>query len=145
MAWKLLLTNVGQILLMAFGLLLFIVPGLFVIAWLMFAAPIVVLEGKWGFEAYRRSKRLGDGFHWRNIGVVIALGLSLGVIFALLGAFFGVVLPDFVVHWTLRILSSGVGMLMQPFIFIVIVLLYYDMRVRKESYDAAALAETLRH
>jgi hypothetical protein len=34
--------------------------------------------------------------------------------------------------------------LIAPFSIIGMILLYYDLRVRKEAYDAAALAEDLR-
>jgi hypothetical protein len=143
-AGKLALTNIAQSLVLFLAFLLLIVPGLVAMVWLLFVSPVVVLEGKWGFEAFKRSKRLGDGFHWRNTGALLLLLVCLfvvGVVMSVLCHFMLGTLE----HWLFRTLIAAIQLgVTQPLGFITIGLLYYDLRVRKESYDVASLAEELR-
>jgi hypothetical protein len=147
-AGKLALGNIAQILVLFLGFLLLIVPGLVAMVWLMFVSPVVVLEGKWGFEAFKRSKRLGDGFHWRNAGALLLLLVCVLVVVAVVGAVMGVLfhlMLGTLEHWLFRTLIAAIQLrVTQPLVFITIGLLYYDLRVRKESYDVVSLAEELR-
>jgi hypothetical protein len=53
------------------GLVLFIIPGIYLgIRWL-FAPAAVVIDGKRGMEAFQRSGELVSGFWWRCFGVII--------------------------------------------------------------------------
>lgn len=146
-AGKLAVTNIAQILVLILAMLLLIVPGFVAMVWLLFVSPVVVLEGKWGFEAFKRSKRLGDGFHWRNAGALLLLLVCVLVVVAVVGAVMGVLfhlMLGTVEHWLFRTLMAAIQVGAQPLGYITIGLLYYDLRVRKESYDVASLAEELR-
>jgi hypothetical protein len=127
------------------GFLLFIIPGLFFLAWFMFALPIVILERKSAVQALKRSKELGKGLYLRNWGVLTLMGLVAGVFGAVIG---GIISMAVAISggeiWLLAFLLSVVTVLMVPATQIISVLLYYDMRVRKEAYDSTMLAQDLR-
>lgn len=124
------------------GLILLIIPGIFAYLWFILCQVVVVLEGKWGCNALKRSKELGKGFYLRILVVLIIMfGLKTLpplVIFICLGF-----ITDEFVFFTFLIASMQC--LVMPFSLIPLVLIYYDLRVRKESYDTTALAEDLKH
>jgi len=115
------------------------------ISWFLFVPTIVVLENRWGFRAMKRSVTLGYGYHIRNFIIlcmmfvlVTLLPFILYVIsFSTGSGTWGTLLGVFLYY--------VIGFLIQPLGLIYTVLLYYDMRVRKEGYDSSALAEDLRH
>ena len=119
-----------------------LVPAL--VSWFLFVPAIVVLENRWGFRAMKRSVTLGYDYHLRNFvivcmmfGLVTLLPFILYVVFLITGSEWAPAL-GFCFYYI-------VGFLIQPLGLIYIILLYYDIRVRKEGYDSAALAEDLRH
>lgn len=72
---SLLITGILQILAIAVGLVLMVLPGLVLAVWLILSPSIVVLEGRSGFAALKRSKQLADGSHWRNAEIVLLLSI----------------------------------------------------------------------
>lgn len=143
-ALQLLVTSLLQILVNGIGFLLLVIPGLVFTVWFMLSPAVVVLEGRSGPAALKRSKQLGDGAHWRDGGIFLLLTLVMAVVGGLIGAVFGGLFPDLLDHWVFRVVlvtvQQGVSM---PLSIIALVLIYYDRRVRKEAYDAKALAEDL--
>lgn len=122
--------------------LMLLLPAL--VSWFLFVPAIVVLENRWGFRAMKRSVTLGYDYHLRNFvivclmfGIVTLVPLILYVVSLFTGNEWAPVLGFFLYYIT--------GFLIQPLGLIYIILLYYDIRVRKEGYDSAALAEDLRH
>jgi hypothetical protein len=118
------------------GLTLFIVPGLVLFAWLLLAPTVVIIEGGGLNDAFRRSRELSRGFYIRN--------LLLGIV--------AIVLPLLVSNTVLELLSSGNAQgaalignalfaALSPFESVLLLLLYIDMRVRKEQLDADGLAQ----
>jgi hypothetical protein len=121
-----------------------LLPALVAVVWFMTAAQVVVLEGKGGVAALWRSKRLGDGSHCRGAIAIALLTAVLLVASALLGGFFGALFPGQVSGWAFRTFTATVQQgLAAPVMLIALTLVYYDRRVRKEAYDARALAEDL--
>ncbi|HEX9941028.1 MAG TPA: hypothetical protein VGG03_03350 [Thermoanaerobaculia bacterium] len=127
------------------GLLLCIVPGVVFTIWYLFALIVVVLERVGGWTALRRSKELGQGFFLRNFGVLLlcyalifAGSLFIWMILILVGMITG---PHMMIA---QIVAQIFNLLLNPILVIATVLMYYDMRSRKEAYDSAALAEDLR-
>jgi hypothetical protein len=126
------------------GLVLLIVPGVIAILWFMFTPCVVVLEGVGGLTALKRSKAIGQGYNWRNLGIVVLLLVTMIVIYVILAVTFVLLFSHAVGHIGGRLFDVIVQSLSAPLTIIGIVLMYYDLRVRKEAYDAAALAEDLR-
>ena len=117
------------------GLLLLIVPGIFlVLSWLL-AWPIMVLEGVFGPAALGRSYELMRGHRLRGLGATVVSWLILAIvtnIFQLVFSFVPMVGPVF------SGLASAVG---TAYVSAVIVVLYFDVRCRKEAFDLEHLAQ----
>jgi tetratricopeptide (TPR) repeat protein len=136
----LLIATLAQGALVVVGLLLLIIPGLLLIVWLAFTPMVMVLERKSTLRALRRSKSLGSGYHLRTAGLLFGF---LGVL----------VLGDVLLGLLLERmfdspLAAPVGQVLwqiclTPVIVSSLVLMYYDLRGRKEAYDVAGLAEDL--
>jgi hypothetical protein len=133
------------------ALLIVLIPALvFVVIvvytrWL-FAAPIVILERVGARAALRRSWQLVRGSTPRVLGITLLVGLITGILSAIVSALLGVVTQfgDENVRLILSQLASLiVAVLIQPISFIVVVLLYYDLRIRREAFDIEMLAATL--
>jgi hypothetical protein len=127
------------------GYVALLIPGIVVSLWYMFIGPVVVLESLAGRAALKRSRELGKGYYLRNLGILwlnilllVLLAGLLGGLVGILGYFAGLG-PE-----GGRFLGSLMGLIVAPPSAISVVLLYYDMRVRKEDYGATQLAEDLR-
>ena len=144
-AWKMFVTSLLQLVIVAIGFLLLIIPGMVFMVWLLFSPIIVVLEGPWGRAALKRSKALGKGYYWRSFGVFLVLIVIAGVIGGVIGGVISLAVSHATDHWAFRLailaIPAGVSI---PIAFITFVLIYYDLRARKEAYDARLLAEELR-
>lgn len=125
------------------GFILLIVPGVFLLLRFYFALIVVVVEGERGAEAMRRSWRLVKGSTWRVLGITLLLALIAGVAQAILAAPFGI--AGFVTEtFALAIVGDVVAsVLVTPLVSLVTVLLYFDLRVRKEGFDLELLARAL--
>lgn len=112
----------------------------------LFAAPTVILENLGPTAALRRSWRLVRGSTLRVFGITLLVGLITGILSAAVGALLTVVTQfgDQNAHLVLSQLATLiVSVLIQPISFIVVVLLYYDLRIRREAFDIEMLAASL--
>lgn len=135
--WSIVLVGVLSALAIAVGFLLLIVPGFIVLTFLACAIPVLVIEGRRGREALRRSWNLVRGFGWHVFGTIIVAGLITGIASSVLTAPFG----D---NWAARsIVASIASVLTMPYMALVGVFIYLDLRVRKERYSAADLERDL--
>lgn len=133
------------------ALLVVILPALIFVVILvytrwLFAAPIVILERVGARAALRRSWQLVRGSTPRVLGITLLVGLITGILGAIVGALLGVVtgFGDENVRLILNQLATLiVAVLIQPISFIVVVLLYYDLRIRREAFDIEMLAANL--
>jgi len=142
-AWTYLLLMIAIIV----GLALLIVPGIILSVMLLFAMVVVILERRGGIDAFKRSIALGKNFYLRNFGVLV-----LAMLIAIVGQFLIGFLVGILIYFSGEIEQPGmltlllislVSNLLGPVPLIATVLLYYDVRVRKENYDSAALAQDL--
>lgn len=130
------------------GFLLLIIPGMVFGAWYMFVLPVVVLEQLSGRMALRRSRELGKDSYLRNFAVLFGIGMMLTLLVDLFMIVLVMLAPlafgPFVLHLA-RVIGEVMGVaILAPLISIPVILLYYDMRARKDNYGAAQLAEDLR-
>lgn len=112
----------------------------------LFAAPIVMLERVGATAALRRSWQLVRGSTPRVFGITLLVGLITGILGAIVGALLNVVTQfgDENIRLLLTQLASlVVAVLIQPISFIVVVLLYYDLRIRREAFDIEMLAANI--
>jgi hypothetical protein len=102
--------------------------------------PAIVLEGKGPVESFHRSRDLSKDYKWRILGTVVLAFLMFAIVIGTLQALVGL-LP---VPQTARLLLNAVAQLfVQPIVTIVLTLLYYDQRIRKEGFDLELLAQNL--
>ena len=141
---KLLGTNLLQMLAIMIGFVLLVIPGFIAVVWFMFSSTIVVLEGISGVDALKRSRDLGATKHWRNIGVLLILMVVVGAFGGIVGGIMGAIAPREVGGMGFQMVITVLQLLAMPISLIAIVLLYYDLRVRKEAYNLEALAEDLK-
>jgi hypothetical protein len=133
------------------GGLLALAAYLCAIAMLFAVLPAIIVEDKGPIEAIGRSFDLARGALGRIVGlmVVTILITYLPVMAVLLvtGGFANLAdpnaLPDAGQFVTQQILGLGAGVLTTPFMVAVIVLLYFDRRVRTEALDVRMAADRL--
>ena len=121
----------------------FVLPWLFLS--LALVGPAVVLEGLGPIAAIRRSFHLMDRSRLRTLGLYILIG----IISSILGLVFGILfLVSFISEPTARLVlqvlaTVASGAVSGPLLYGAVVLLYYDLRVRKEAFDLQLAAEAL--
>lgn len=121
------------------GLVLFVVPGVVLIA-LFFAVPsTVVLERRGPISGLVRSARLAGGL---KAHVLLALLLVYGLYFGLIGGA-SIAFAVLGSQTAIQIFSAFATILVYPFVPTVQMLLYYDTRIRKEGYDIELQAESV--
>ncbi|CAM3861406.1 glycerophosphoryl diester phosphodiesterase membrane domain-containing protein [Alicyclobacillus pomorum] len=95
------------------------------------ATPVAVMEGKAGWNAMMGSWRLIKGNFWRVLGYFILVQLIAGAVSFGLTTLFHLI-PNTVVT---IVLDSVTELVITPFTFVAISLLYLDLRVRAEDPD----------
>jgi hypothetical protein len=124
------------------GLLVFIVPGLILLAGLVLSSVVVVLEpGTGPVGAMNRSWALTSGSRWKVFATVFVAALFLLIPSMVVGvmAAIGTMLGSW--SQTVSVVVSGVLQIFAyPFLYVVVTVVYYDLRVRKEGFDLELLA-----
>jgi hypothetical protein len=131
------------------GYMLLIVPGVIFSLWLMLTTPAIVVEGRTASRALGRSKALTGGNLGKVFGValiVFLIGIAFGLVFNFAGGFIGVLAsrPGSLAYTVVTQGFSVAGqVLMAPIGAIAVILLYYDLRIRKEGFDLEMLAQSM--
>jgi hypothetical protein len=133
-----------QFIFVVIGFVLLCIPGIIAMLWFIFTPCIVVIEGLGGLGAVKRSKAIGQDYNWRNLGVIALMFVIAFVAYVILAIPFLLLFPQAPSNFGGRAFNSVFQLLFTPLTIVAIVLMYYDLRVRKEAYDATALAEDLR-
>jgi hypothetical protein len=122
------------------GCFMCVVPGIVFACWFYVTAPIVILEGYNLTAAMTRSRNLVEG----NLAKVFLVGL---VLFLLNLVFFAIVQIIINLVPGPRLLVMFVASILNAFVLPIEaaprVLLYYDLRIRKEAFDLQMLALAL--
>jgi len=125
-----------------------IIPGLFFFVWYLFTAPVVVVESVGGMKALQRSRELGRGFYMRNVGIFLFLYILLVLVAAVVTMMIVASTFDFDNFKEFQMHVDSINGVFEavamPPVLILPILLYYDMRTRKEGYGALQLAEDMR-
>jgi hypothetical protein len=116
------------------GLLLLILPGLYLALCFYLATTVAAVEKCYGVRALKRSRELMRGNLLRALGIVVlswivltVLGMGLGLAFTLMPS--------------LAPLASGIAQSVAvAYLTAVSVVLYFDIRCRKEAFDLEHLA-----
>jgi hypothetical protein len=146
---QVLVLAVIEVVLVGAGLLFFIVPGIYLLVALLLATPALLLENLQPINALRRSRALTQGMWFRTAGCYLLASLFV---------FFVALIPTLLfIHVTgsgtstsgsdpvaADIASVATSLLTTPFMATVVVLIYYDLRVRKEGLSIDELARSVR-
>jgi ABC-type multidrug transport system fused ATPase/permease subunit len=112
------------------GLLLLIVPGLFLLTIWAVVAPVVVLERKGAFDAFGRSRELVRGHGWQVFGVIVVLFLLQFIVTAVIQAIANGVSDSFAAYAMSDLI---VRLLVAPLSALAAAVLYFELRGRKEG------------
>jgi MFS family permease len=135
--------------LVAVAVIIGLISICFVMPWaflsLAVLGPVIVIEHLGPLAAIRRSFHLMDKARLRTLGLYILVAIIasiLGLIFSLL--FLVSFVTDATVRGVLQTTASvASSTISAPLIYGALVILYYDLRVRKEAFDLQLAAEAL--
>jgi len=148
--WRLLGTMILVSIVMSLGTGMCLIPGLLVWVWFAITTPIVALERSWGPTAMDRSYRLVSGHWWRVLGALLLLQLIIIVATVAIS-----ILPAIIVMLWLgesnpllaQSLATAIqtiaNIVVRPVLMTGVVLIYYDLRIRKEGFDLVTLTQAL--
>jgi hypothetical protein len=139
--WISILTGLAVLL----GFVLLIIPGIIVGVRFVFGSTVLVVEGRKGTAALGRSWRLAQGHFWKLFGTLLLANIMASVVESVLA------IPGFVAFvaigpegWPfLAIGSSLAAILTTPFTTLITVLLYFDLRIRREAFDLEMMAREM--
>jgi len=146
-AGTVILVSIASALMMMIGFVFFIVPAFIALAWTAAAVPAAAIEGLSAGAAITRSRELARG----RIGHILVAMLLVWLILAALGFGFLIVFTMLVAMLgTSAVTSPIIGMVVQlllvpvfPLVGVVATTLYYDLRVRSDGADVAAMIDAL--
>jgi hypothetical protein len=123
--------------LVGIGFILLIIPGIIVAVFLSMAIPAFIVERREVTDSISRSWELVSGSWWHVFGVIVVAGLLAGIVTGILN---GIGRGNFFVYW----IFSTIGQLITaPFVALVGVVLYVDLRSRTEGLTGDRLSQEL--
>jgi hypothetical protein len=120
------------------GLILLVIPGIWIGVRLAVSIEALVVEGRRGTEAMGRSWGLVGGHWWHAFGTLLVAALLTGIVNAL------ITLPFGATNWFVQAVAAAVATVVTlPYGVLVGVLLYLDLRARKERLTMETLTADL--
>jgi hypothetical protein len=120
------------------GLILFIIPGIWIGVRLAVSIEALVVEGRRGTQAMGRSWELVGGHWWHAFGALVVAGLLTGVVNAVITT------PFSNTGWFVQAIAAAIAtVITMPYSVLVGVLLYLDLRARKEALTLEGLRTDL--
>ena len=132
--------NIGTGVLVMLGFMLFIVPGIILLARFFVVSAVVMLEG--GKEirpVLERSSKLCEDTKLRILGFLCVLAIVYVIAIATVGVITGMTKNAVLGVILMLVVKTFVWPLYHAFV----TLQYYDARIRKEGYDVELLAGTM--
>ncbi|HJY65554.1 MAG TPA: hypothetical protein VJ254_02405 [Streptosporangiaceae bacterium] len=105
------------------GLLLIIVPGLFLITIWAVIVPVIIIERSGALASFSRSRELVRGHGWHVFGTLVLVYIIMLVVNIVLGLIFSA-LPHVLGDGLSAVIS---GTLISPFLALVVTLVYYRL------------------
>jgi hypothetical protein len=105
------------------GLILIIVPGLWLITIWAVIIPVIVIERSGALNSFSRSRQLVRGHGWHVFGTLVLVFIILIVVNIILGIIFSA-LP---LVWRNGLSTVVSGTLISPYIALVVTLIYYRL------------------
>jgi hypothetical protein len=125
------------------GLVLLIIPGIYLFVALAFAVPVLLLEGQRGMAAVSRSMSLVSNRWWPTFGRLL-VGLILIIVAVFVVGVIGSAITHGVSSVSLYLIINGIvgtiiSVFVAPFVAALINVTYIDLRVRKEGMSTEML------
>ena len=144
-SWTVILVSIVAAIMMMVGFVLLIIPFFIVLAWTATAVQAAAIEGLSTGAALSRARALARG----RIGHILVTMILVWLLLFVVG--FGVIIAFFFAVAATGLSSLPVivllGQLLQvpifPLVGVVSTMLYYDLRVRSEGADVAAMIDAL--
>lgn len=135
--WSIVLVGILTALAVLGGFILLVIPAFIFFTRFSVSMPVLVVEGRRGTSALSRSWDLVTGHSWPVFGTLLVAGLLTGLVNSILTVPFA--------GWFVKGLLAGIAStITTPFFALVLALIYFDLRVRKENLDVAGLDADLR-
>jgi hypothetical protein len=119
------------------GLILFIVPGLYLMTIWCVIVPVIVLENRSAGEAFGRSRELVRGEGWNIFGLIVLMFLILIGAAIVLGLALGW-LPGWLGAYIQSVVSNSVT---APFVAVALTLAYFVLREREAPVEQPPLEQ----
>jgi Membrane domain of glycerophosphoryl diester phosphodiesterase len=134
---SILLVSILVALIVGVGFILLIIPGIIFAVKLIVAIPALVVENRRGTDAISRSWSLTTGHFWHVLGTWLVAAIIAALVSGIFTAFGGT-------NWFVRGVLASIGaVITMPFTALVTMLLYMDLRVRKEAFNEETLRRDL--
>ncbi|MDP8975388.1 MAG: hypothetical protein M3N28_03280 [Actinomycetota bacterium] len=144
LAWLGLLTGV----LLTLGLLVCIVPGVYLYGAWAVVVPVLLLEDVRGRRALTRSRSLVRDRWWPTFAAIVLGAVLVFALQAAFGVLLGLIFFAGGDSGVVQLVASAVlgtvsGVLATPFSAALVTVVYFDLRVRKEGLDLELLARRM--
>jgi hypothetical protein len=143
--WPLSIAQITATIRVMIGFVLLIVPGILWMLSYSLIVPAILVEGQRAIPSLRRSSELVRGHRGKVFCVLLVVNLLQAVLAGGVGMISNLVFSA--ASGSAAILSSALGNLLSifltPLAIIAAILLYYDMRIRKEGFDLEMLSRAL--
>jgi hypothetical protein len=143
--WPLSIAQITATIRVLIGFVLLIVPGILWMLSYSLIVPAILIEGQRAIPSLRRSSELVRGHRGKVFWVLLIVNLLQAVLAGGVGMITDVFFSA--AAGSAAILSTAVGNLLSIFLtplgIIAAILLYYDMRIRKEGFDLEMLSRAL--
>lgn len=145
--WSLLGLAIVLTILLIIGYVLIVIPGIYLTVIWSVAIPAMMMEGLPALGSMQRSNDLVKGRWWATFGRLLVALIIYVVAYLILAAIAGAIasgVSSFTVYLIiLAIFGAATSILFVPFVSAVLMVIYIDLRVRKEAFDLEMLAEHL--
>jgi|GEM_PF-2441380 len=147
--WPFFLTMLYGGLLVFFGLILCLIPGIIFSFWVVFLSEVFIIENRKTGEALKRSRELISGQVLRVFVISFLVGLivfAAAVLLAGIPSFLTAYLPEAlapIARFAVVLWTGIVNSVLIPIQMIASIILYYDIRIRKENFDLQMMSERL--
>jgi hypothetical protein len=108
------------------GLLLLILPGLYLLTIWSMLVPVIVIEGRSAGEAFTRSREIVRGNGWRVFGLIVVTFVIVAIASAVIQALF-TPLPDFLDVWLGSLVAHSLTI---PFVAAALTTAYFHLTAR---------------
>lgn len=134
------------VILIFLGYFLFVIPGIILMILFSLLTPVVMLESLTASQSRKRARELIKGHCWKAFWLlVIYYALYYAIYYGLcfLAGLFSGFIMNFPYSTIAQLINAVLSIVTAPIPAIIIILVYYNQRIRKEGFDLALLAEAL--